>query len=129
MTDISSSRDKFPTDGISLGTPGNASDGRDMEIKIKDVLNRELKSRNQSIHSLAEATGIPSSTLHSWFNGQLPSGKNLHYLKVLADHFSIGLIELLYNVKDSDGGTAILFSSTFVDQDRRYRLIIERLPK
>jgi hypothetical protein len=129
MKKISCRRDVFPTYGISLTKSEYVSDGWDMEIKLKEVINRELKSRNESVHAAAESTGIPSSTLHAWSVGQLPSAKNLHHIKKLADHLGISLMTLLFNKKDDTTEASILFSSTFVDQDKRYRLVIEKLPK
>ena len=61
--------------------------------------------------------------------GRIPSGKNIHHLKVLGDYLGISITTLLFNVKDTGVEGAILFSSTFVDEDRKYRLIIEKLPK
>lgn len=103
------------------------SDLPDMKVKLQETLSRELKARGQSIHSLADESGIPSSTLHSWCNGQLPSGKNLHYLQVLCVHFDISLSELLFNTKEKGNGAAVLFSTTFVDKEAKYKLVIEKL--
>ncbi len=72
---------------------------------------------------------IPSSTLHAWSLGQLPSAKNLHYVKKLGDYLGVSITNLLFNTKDDFAQSNILFSSTFVDQDKRYRLVIEKLPK
>ncbi|MEK6704609.1 MAG: hypothetical protein AABZ06_02365 [Bdellovibrionota bacterium] len=57
-----------------------------MEIKLKLVLNREIKRRNESVNSMAAACGIPQSTLHNWCQGTLPTAKNLHFIKALSDH-------------------------------------------
>lgn len=129
MMDVSGGQDDFPTNGISLSESGNLSDSQDMRVKLKEVLTRELKSRNESVHAVAEATGIPSSTLHAWSTGQLPSAKNLHLLKKLSDYLNIPLSVLLFNAREGEPDSAILFSSEFVDDQRRYRLIIEKLPK
>jgi len=91
-----------------------------MQICLKEVLKRELKARNESIHTVARACKIPSTTLHEWMQGRI---------KVLGDYLGISITTLLFNVKDTGVEGAILFSSTFVDEDRKYRLIIEKLPK
>lgn len=96
---------------------------------MKEVLNRELKSRNESLQKLAKATNVPRATLHGWSQGMLPSAKNIHHLKSLADYFDISISMLLFNVNDEKSRDSILFSSTFVDQDKRYRLTIEKLSK
>lgn len=107
---------------------GNIPDPRDMEIKLKEVLSRELKHRGESVHAVAEATGIPSSTLHSWVAaGQLPSAKNLHHLKKLSEYLNISISVLLFNAKEDNSGATILFQTTFVDQDTKYRLVIEKM--
>jgi len=98
-----------------------------MELKLKQVIKRELKARGQSINSLAEATNIPVSTLHNWSQGALPNGKNLHLVNVLADYFKMSLSTLLFNKSDKNVESTILFTSMFVDEKRRYRLIIEKL--
>ena len=100
-----------------------------MDLKLKDVLKRELKTRNESIQTVAKACKIPRATLHGWLQGMLPSAKNMHHLKSLADYLGISLTTLLFNLKDDRSEASILFTSTFVDQDKRYRLTIEKLPK
>jgi hypothetical protein len=100
-----------------------------MEIKLKDVIKREFKRRGESVNSVASSCGIPQSTLHNWAQGVLPNAKNLHHVKTLSDYLRIPLVNLLFDVKDENFDSAVLFSSTFVDADRRYRLVIEKLPK
>lgn len=99
------------------------------DIQLKTVLKREMKARNESLNELARKTKIPLSTLHGWGQGTLPNARNLHFLKTLADHFGISLATLLFNVTEENSGSKILFSSSFVDDERRYRLLIEKLPK
>jgi transcriptional regulator with XRE-family HTH domain len=100
------------------------------KIFLKEVLKRELKARGESIQSISVACRIPHSTVHEWTQGRLPSARNLHHLSTLADHLGISLNALLFNVTDdAKNGSSILFSTTFVDEERRYRLIIEKVPK
>lgn len=100
-----------------------------MEIKLRTVLNRELKKRKASVNAVAEDCGIPQSTLHNWTQGVLPNAKNLHYIKTLSDYFRLPISTLLFDIQDENFSSAVLFSSTFIDSDVRYRLIVERLPK
>lgn len=100
-----------------------------MDIKLKAVLDRELKKRNESLNSVAKTCKIPQSTLHNWMQGTLPTAKNLFLLKNLSDYLRIPIVTLLFDIKDEKFDSEVLFSSTFVDSDRRYRLTIERLPK
>ena len=100
-----------------------------MSVQLKEVLNRELTNRRETIQSVAKKCRIPLSTLANWKNGMLPNAKNLHFLKALSEHFEISLSELLFNTKEERSETAILFTSSFVDEQRRYRLVVEKLPK
>lgn len=98
-----------------------------MQVKLKDVLNKEFKKRGESVNSIARACGIPQSTLHNWTQGILPTARNLHYIKKLSEYLQIPVAALLFDVKDEKFDRNILFSSTFVDDRRRYRLTIEKL--
>lgn len=104
-------------------------DDRNMEIKLKTVINRELRRRNESINSVAAECGIPQSTLHNWASGVLPNAKNLHHVKTLSEYLRVPLVTLLFDVRDEQFDSAVLFSTMFTDEQRRYRLIIEKLPK
>lgn len=100
-----------------------------MEIKLKDVLKRELKNRGESLSLVARKTKIPLSTIHNWSTGTLPTAKNLHYIKILADYFGISISTILFNVSEDRSKENILFSSEFTDENRRYRLVIEKIEK
>lgn len=100
-----------------------------MEIKLKDVLRRELKARDESMNEVARNCKVPVSTLHGWMHGTLPTAKNIHFLKSISDYLGISLSVLLFNKNDPSTDSTVLFSSTFVDEEKRYRLIIEKLPK
>jgi len=97
-----------------------------MEIKLKEVLRRELKGRGESINELSRKTKIPRSTLHNWQQGTLPTAKNLHYIRTLSIHFKITLSELLFNVKEERAAAEVLVSSLFTDGDRKYKITIEK---
>lgn len=98
-----------------------------MQLEIHNVIRREMKSRGLTLNALSKATGVPLSSLHGWVEKRPPSGKNLHYVKKLADFFGLTLAALLFNVQESDGTSKVLFRSEFVDSDRRYRMIIEKI--
>lgn len=100
-----------------------------MEIKLKDVLKRELKNRGESLSHVARKTKIPLSTIHGWSTGILPTARNLHYIKTLADYFEISISTMLFNVVEEKSSEKILFSSEFTDENRRYRLVIEKIEK
>jgi hypothetical protein len=98
-----------------------------MEIKIRQVLERQLKNRNESINSIANNCSIPVATLHGWLAGTKPSAKNLHLLKNLSDYLNVSLVELLFNVKDDGTKGSILFTSTFLDGKTQYKLTVEKM--
>lgn len=100
-----------------------------MEIQLCAVIKREIKNRGDTLNNIAKRTKIPLSTLHGWANGTLPNGKNLHLIKKLSDYFGLTVAALLFNVKSEESQADILFSSTFVDDHKRYRLTIEKLSK
>lgn len=98
-------------------------------MQLKDVLKRELKSRNESLNSLSRNTKISLSVLHGWTNGVLPSAKNLHHIYTLSEYFGISVSMLLFNSREEKSGSTILFNSEFVDDSTKYRLMIEKIKK
>lgn len=105
------------------------SENMDMDdIQLKNVLSRELRNRNLSINALANQSGISSSTLHNWISGAKPSGNSIAHLKVLAKFFNITISQLLFD-EDEENGNEVLFSSTFVDKDNRYKITIEKMKR
>lgn len=103
--------------------------GRGMKVQLKEVLKRQLKNRNESLNSLARRCGIPLSVLHGWVNGVLPSAKNLHHIQTLSNYLEIPISILLFNTREEQSKSDILFSSEFADGERRYRLLIEKIQK
>ena len=98
-----------------------------MELQLHAVIKREMKNRDISLNDLSKATGIPTSSLHNWLTERPPSGKNLTQIKKLGEYFGLSLSRLLFNMSDRGAEAKILFSSEFVDENRRYRLVIERV--
>lgn len=100
-----------------------------MDIHLSSVIKRELKVKGDSLNNVSKKTKIPLSTLHGWANGTLPNAKNLHLIKRLSDYLGLTVAALLFNVKHEGSEAEVLFSSTFVDDQKRYRLTIEKLNK
>lgn len=98
-------------------------------MQLKDVLKRELKSRNESLNSLSRNTKISLSVLHGWANGVLPSAKNLHHIHTLSEYFGISVSMLLFNTREEQSKSTVLFNSEFVDESSRYRLMVEKIKK
>ena len=115
--------------GFSIFKYINKSETRSMTIKLKEVLKREMRAREETISAISKNAKIPSSTLHNWLQGVLPSAKNIHYLKKLADYFNITISVLLFNKEDLKKNDEVLFSTVFVDGKNKYKIIIERIEK
>lgn len=98
-------------------------------VQLAKVLNRVMKEYGATPRSLSKDTKIPITTLRNWQAGILPSAKNLHYISVLAEYFDLSVNELLFNKKDLEKEIVVLFSTTFVDSGRRYKLTIEKIEK
>ena len=98
-----------------------------MQLELHSVIKREMKSRGLTLNALSKATGVPLSSLHGWVAKRPPSGKNLSQVKQVADFFGLTLTALLFNVQEDGRASKILFQSEFVDSDKRYRMIIEKV--
>lgn len=96
------------------------------KIVIEKILKREVKSRKIAMNQLAQECGIPASVLHGWANGTLPSAKNLHHIQTLSTYLRISVEELLFGSKGIIQNK-VLFSSTFVDGDSEYRIVLEKM--
>ncbi len=68
------------------------------EIKIGPVLKRILKARRLRLKEVSQETGIPYSTLHTWYENRSP--KDLVRAQLLADYLGISLHELLFDQPD-----------------------------
>lgn len=102
-------------------------DNKTMEVKLAEVLEREFKSQNLSIREVAKNCRIPKATLTDWVNGVKPSARTLHYLYDLADYLRLSLDSLLFNIIDDESKSEIIMSTLFRDQEKSYRITIERL--
>lgn len=110
-----------------LASTGILFDVQRMELELHAVLKREMKAKGITLNALSKATGTPVASLHGWLAKRPPSGKNLVHLHKIATFFGMSLTSLLFNIKE-DGSTAkVLFRSEFVDADKRYRLLIEKV--
>lgn len=86
-------------------------------------LNKRLSGKNLS--KIATELQIPKSLLHDWVKGKrLPAFKNLSHLQSLSQFLGCTLEELLTG-KTSDN--SLLSSVLFKDENRSYRIKIERL--
>jgi len=90
------------------------------------TLRRKLKGKN--ISAIARDIGVSSSLLHDWVQGRrLPSMKNIHHVKALAEHIGLTLEELLFGVSsDEKKNERVITQLTFDDGDRSYKINILR---
>lgn len=99
-----------------------------MTIKLREVLTKELERRSLSINNVAKSCGISPSVLHGWVNGTLPSAKNLHHIKNLANYLGLSISKILFDTDNAPSPShLILFSSTFRDGGAQYKLTIEKI--
>lgn len=68
------------------------------EIKIGPVLKRVLRARGLKLKEVSRETGIPYSTLHTWYENRQP--KDILKAQVLADFLKLTLHELLFDQLD-----------------------------
>jgi transcriptional regulator with XRE-family HTH domain len=69
------------------------------EIKIGQVLKRVLRAQGVKLKEVSRNTGIPYSTLHTWYENRQP--KDILKAQLLADHLDLTLHELLFDQPDS----------------------------
>lgn len=96
-----------------------------MKIKFKEVLESILKQRNQTAASLAKQIGVPKSVFHTWLLGGVPSSKNLEHVYSLSRLTGMPLEQLLFGDESRQDNTP-LFTSTFVDRGKEYKIKITR---
>ncbi len=97
-----------------------------MEIKLQQVLTREMKNRSINITSLSRETQIPRTTLHDWLAGRLPSSKNVGYLYHLSTFFEVPLSVLLFDKKEEKSSSVIVFTSSFIEGESRFKITVEK---
>lgn len=66
-----------------------------MELKLAEVLKRELKKQHISVKLLSKETGVAVSTIHEWLGGRNP--RNIVQAKKVANFLGIGLNNLLFD--------------------------------
>ena len=98
-----------------------------MEIVLSKVLQREFKGQGLKLKDVSNETGIPISSLADWREGRIPSAKSLPRLQLLADFLRLTLSELIFDRQDRKWEGDILQRTIFSDQDKTYRISIERL--
>ena len=93
-----------------------------MESHFTKLLREKLEGVNLS--HVARELDIPKTLLFECKQARrLPSLKNIEHVKALADYFGLSLDELLIGSKSG----SVVSSVEFEDQNRKYRIHIERL--
>ncbi len=97
-----------------------------MKMYLQQNLRKNLRLRRETIYSVSKACGIPTSVLHGWTNGVLPSAKNLHHVWTLCEYLDIPLATMLFNKRIEKINSFIVHDSEFTDGETKYRLFIEK---
>ena len=92
-------------------------------IKLSEILKQRLEGENLS--KIARELGISKSLLADWVaSRRLPSLKNIDAVAKLANYLGLTLEQLLLG---KDDGRKVISAVTFEDDQRCYRINIERL--
>lgn len=92
-------------------------------MKFSDILKNRLKDKNLS--QVSRELEIPKTLLHEWVHAKRsPSFKNIKHIKRLAEYLSLSLSQLLLG---EDDRFQVLNSFQFTDNDRKYRVWVERI--
>lgn len=98
------------------------NENKRMELKFSKILSLALKGKN--ISSIAREIDMPRSMLHDWVKSKrVPSLNNIEYIKRLADYLGLSLEEILIG----EVGKKTISSITFQDDQRQYRISVERI--
>ncbi len=93
-----------------------------MSENFHKILKERLEGENLS--AISKQLDIPNSLLHDWHSAKrLPSMKNIEAVKRLADYLGLTLEELFIE----DTSKNIITSLSFKDEDKEYRILIERI--
>lgn len=94
-----------------------------MEAKVTTILREKLAGKNLS--QVARDLKISKSLLSDWVSSRrTPSLKNIEALGKLASYLGLSLQELLTGHNDE---RKILTAVTFEDDEKQFRITIERL--
>ena len=97
-----------------------------MEVKLTSVLRQRLSGKNLS--KIASELGISRSLLADWVSSRrIPSLRNIESVKKIADYLGLTLEQLLLPSSEDSEEQKIISNVTFEDQERSYRISIERL--
>lgn len=99
------------------------NDNGSMELKLSQVLQRELAGKN--ISQIAKQIQVSKSLIHDWTcSRRLPNAKNFPALMKLAKYLGLTLEELIFDKSSSQKTT--IASTTFSDSGNSYRIEIEK---
>lgn len=93
-----------------------------MHNKFNDILKLHLKDTNLS--ALSREICISKTVLHDWvYSNRLPSMKNIHLVKKLADYLGLTLDELFFGTTTKKKVLSII---QFEDDGNKYKVLIEK---
>lgn len=96
---------------------------------LTSTLRKHLQGKN--ISAVSREVGIPTSLIHDWVKGRrMPSLKNIHYVKKLAEYLGISLEEILLGQSDNSACETskdhVVAQLSFEDEGKRYQINIVR---
>lgn len=96
-----------------------------MAVKVGSIFKQLLAEKRMSIKEVAEASGVPASTLSEWLNNRTP--KNPQQARDVARALGVSLHYLLFGEEDTEEPLHKLlkedvFSGTFEINIRRIRI-------
>ena len=99
----------------------------EVKFKLREVISREIESRNMSLSRLADKCDINKGTLHNWCNGSAPDARTIHHLASLSNFFQISLMELLFDKQEDGKSFKPVVETTVVGEDGYYRISVKKL--
>ena len=96
-----------------------------MEIKLNDVLQRELKGRD--LKRVAKDCLIKQTTLLNWRDGTSPNLKQADGLLNLCRYLNLTLEELLFNKKDLITRNEVISQTIFRDNGSMFKITFEKV--
>ena len=96
----------------------------DMDIKLSEVLRRELKGCD--LKRIATECCIKQTTLLNWRDGTSPNLKQAEGLLNLCKFLNLSLEELLFNKRDMISKNEIISQTMFKDNDSFFKVTIEK---
>lgn len=97
-------------------------------MTLASNIKQKLKELGISASRLARDTGVPTTTVFNWLNGQAP--KNIKQLKAVAAYLHVSIEELVFNENPPTQSKSVL--EDFIGNELyagRYEVVLRRISK